>query len=36
MADSPKDRALDDDRTGIDRRTFLQQGGRAALGLGTF
>jgi predicted aldo/keto reductase-like oxidoreductase len=36
MADSPKDRALDDDRTGIDRRTFLQQGGRAALGLGAF
>ena len=31
MADSPKDRALDDDRTGIDRRTFLQQGGRAAV-----
>ena len=43
MADSPKDREADRDRaqsdrarTGIDRRTFLQQGGRAALGLGAF
>jgi len=43
MADAPKDREadrnrpeLDGDRTGIDRRTFLQQGGRAALGLGAF
>jgi predicted aldo/keto reductase-like oxidoreductase len=43
MADSPKEREADRDRnqpdrtrTGIDRRTFLQQGGRAALGLGTF
>jgi predicted aldo/keto reductase-like oxidoreductase len=43
MADSPKDReadrdrpASDDERAGIDRRTFLQQGGRAALGLGAF
>ena len=43
MADSPKNRGadrdrpeFDDDRTGIDRRTFLQQGGRAALGLGAF
>ncbi len=42
MADSPKDREADRDqsqpdriRTGIDRRTFLQQGGRAAIGLGT-
>jgi predicted aldo/keto reductase-like oxidoreductase len=42
MADSPKDReadrnrpSLDCDSTGIDRRTFLQQGGRAAIGLGT-
>ncbi|MCH8083006.1 MAG: hypothetical protein IH885_02105, partial [Myxococcales bacterium] len=41
MADSPKDRENDRDRAqpdrdpaGIDRRTFLQQGGRAALGLG--
>jgi len=34
MADSPKDREAERDRTGIDRRTFLQQGGRAALGLG--
>ncbi len=41
MADSPKDRENDRDRSqpdrdpaGIDRRTFLQQGGRAALGLG--
>ena len=44
--DSPKDRESDPDRsdpdrshpdrtrTGIDRRTFLQQGGRAAIGLG--
>jgi predicted aldo/keto reductase-like oxidoreductase len=43
MADSPKDREAlrdrtqpDRTRTGIDRRTFLQQGGRAALGLGAF
>ncbi|MBW2691608.1 MAG: aldo/keto reductase [Deltaproteobacteria bacterium] len=43
MAGSPKDRdadrdrlELDDDRAGIDRRTFLQQGGRAALGIGAF
>jgi hypothetical protein len=43
MAGSPKDREadcdrpeLDDDRAGIDRRTFLQQGGRAALGVGAF
>jgi predicted aldo/keto reductase-like oxidoreductase len=43
MANSPKDREadrnrpeLDGDRVGIDRRTFLQQGGRAALGLGAF
>ncbi len=42
MADSPKDREADRDqsqpdrdRTGIDRRTFLQQGGKAAIGLGT-
>jgi predicted aldo/keto reductase-like oxidoreductase len=42
MADSPKDREADRnqpqlgrDPTGIDRRTFLQQGGRTALGLGT-
>ena len=38
MADSPKDREADRDRSiddGIDRRTFLQQGGRAAIGLGT-
>ncbi len=41
MADSPKNREddrdrpqLDRDQAGIDRRTFLQQGGRAALGLG--
>ena len=40
MADSPKNREddrdrspLDRDQAGIDRRTFLQQGGRAALGL---
>ena len=43
MADSPKDREadrnrprIDGHRDGIDRRTFLQQGGRAALGLGAF
>ncbi|MBW2494279.1 MAG: aldo/keto reductase [Deltaproteobacteria bacterium] len=43
MAGSPKDREadrdrpeLDDDGAGIDRRTFLQQGGRAALGIGAF
>jgi predicted aldo/keto reductase-like oxidoreductase len=34
MADSPKDREAEREGTGIDRRTFLQQGGRAALGLG--
>ena len=41
MADSPKDREADrnrpqlgDDPTGIDRRTFLQRGGRAAIGIG--
>lgn len=41
MADSPMDREgdrgrsqLQRDPTGIDRRTFLQQGGKAALGLG--
>jgi len=43
MADSPMDREgdrgrsrLGRDRAGIDRRTFLQQGGKAALGLGAF
>ena len=36
MADSPKDREVDRDRAGIDRRTFLQQSSRAALGLGAF
>ena len=36
MADSPKNRGADRDRTGIDRRTFLQQSSRAALGLGAF
>jgi predicted aldo/keto reductase-like oxidoreductase len=43
MTGSPKDREADrdrpesdDDRAGIDRRTFLQQGGRAALGIGAF
>ncbi len=43
MADSPKDREngrdqpkLNRDEAGIDRRTFLQQGGKAAIGLGAF
>jgi predicted aldo/keto reductase-like oxidoreductase len=43
MADSAKDQEADRDRpepdqerAGIDRRTFLQQGGRAALGLSAF
>ncbi len=34
MPDSPEGRGRDRHASGIDRRTFLQQGGRAALGFG--